>query len=105
MSSLKYFGGVTYTMTRRTDKQIGRELLHGVKCLRCSFVSNHRDKTLKHAEKAHGDYSSLRTRDEYMAFLKSRGEPLERLKLAEYMPVNRFLTKTALKKLKRRGQA
>jgi len=74
-----------------------------VACPRCDSPFAHRDQALEHAEKQHGDYISLRTRDEFLALLKETGEG--DLELTNLIPKTAFLPVAQLKRWMRAGQA
>lgn len=90
----------------------GRKLLNMVLCPSCRMAFPNRGKAIEHTGSRHGDYKSLRTRQEYLEFIETyveapgyKGNADELRKLAKSIPYNHFLSKAALQRMKRRGIA
>ncbi len=75
---------------------------NSVLCPWCRAPFPHRDKALEHTGQRHGSYIALRTRLEYLEFVKARKGDLE---LAKSIPYQNFLSKAALRRMKRKGIA
>ncbi len=83
----------------------GRKLLNMVLCPWCRSAFPHRDKAIEHTVSRHGDYKSLRTRQEYLEFVEARKGDLEHLELAKSIPYNFFLSKSALQRMRKKKLA
>ena len=99
-------------MTSQRTKKKGRKLLNSVVCPKCRLASPTRSEAIEHIESRHGDYKSLRTRQEYLEFIEThidapeyKGDADELRKLAKSIPYNYFLSKAALQRMKKRGIA
>ncbi len=77
-------------------------MLNMVLCPRCNMAFPRRGKAIEHTASRHGDYKSLRTRQEYLEFVKARKGDLG---LAKSIPYQNFLSKAALQRMKRKGIA